>query len=519
MTIDYEVLPGELAAPLVIQDFLRKDWEAYSWDDSSGRFSRKILAAYGASDTEEADAYAGFKAFYEAVASEIATRWSSHRDQLQSSEKGFFAILERDLTASDAKEAGGAIEYEHEDTDGQVDIKTKTGLWPALADDMVANKRHFLASAITIGSLEAKSTNRGSLTKVAATAFQHILRGKASGALILTVDDDNVGAPKLNVQVQLDTPLPDGKKLFDGGTWKLQPEKTYQNGDVGADVFQFDRPGLTAPTKTGDSTNILSGAVFSDPAEGDMPGGVVSYRILHQGGSTPWLVELYSDQERKASQRVGSKAFAGVTGIESLIIPLRNKTELAIDFDIDLALAVGGIPNEDDEKVGTFDVLTPQEGDRWTMAIASDQAGKFGTKLASIGPISLPVGPAKPGSACTAALAGAGAGNVDNGTHTWKYTYVSALGESEGATASNVLNVVDKTINGKVDLTGIANGPAGTTAKKIYRRIAGDMGKWKLVGTINDNTTTTFQDNIADSGLGADVPIQFDESLAADITV
>lgn len=516
MSTDYSTLPTELATPLVIQDFYRKDWEANAWDDSSSRFSRKILAAYGASGSEEADAYAGFKAFYEQVASDLASRWRSHIDQIQSS-KGFFGILERDLAASDAKDAGGAIEYTHEDTDGQIDITQKTGLWPALAEDMIDNKRHLLASTITVGSLTADSTNRGSLSKVTASCFQHILRGKASGTLILRCVDEDAGAPKLSVQVQLSTSLPDGTLLIPG-TEDLQPEKTYQNGDVGADEFQFDRPGLAAPTKTGDSNDILDNVEFSDVAEGDLPGGISSVRILHQGGSTPWLVEFYSDDEQRSSQRVGSKSFAGSSGVVSKTCELRNGTSVDFDFDIDQALS--DLPSVDDDMDDiSFDILTPQEGDRWTMTLASDQAGVFGTKLAAIGPVSLPIGPAKPGSACTAALAGAGAGNVDNGTHSWKYTYVSAVGESEGATASNVLTVVDKTANGKVSLTGIANGPAGTTAKKIYRRIAGDTGLWKLVATINDNTTTTYQDNLADSGLGANIPIQFDESLAAAITV
>jgi hypothetical protein len=119
-------------------------------------------------------------------------------------------------------------------------------------------------------------------------------------------------------------------------------------------------------------------------------------------------------------------------------------------------------------------------------------------------PLAIPTG----GAASTAALAGAGAGNVDNGNHGWFTTFVgSAPFEESGVTTkSNVLNVVDKTTNGKVNLTGIPLGPAGTTARKIYRTVSGDTGNPKLVGTISDNTTTTFQDNVADAGLGANAP-------------
>lgn len=109
-------------------------------------------------------------------------------------------------------------------------------------------------------------------------------------------------------------------------------------------------------------------------------------------------------------------------------------------------------------------------------------------------------------NAPTAALAGAGAGNVDNGTHSYKITYVTASGESIGSPASNVLNVTDNSTNGQVALTGIGKGNGNVTARKIYRTVAGDTGAYMLVGTLNDNSTTTFTDNVADSSLGADIP-------------
>lgn len=114
--------------------------------------------------------------------------------------------------------------------------------------------------------------------------------------------------------------------------------------------------------------------------------------------------------------------------------------------------------------------------------------------------------PTAPSVACGDALAGAGAGNVDNGLHTYKYTYVSAYGESNGSPVSDGVTVADKTIDGKVALTGVAVGPAGTTARKIYRTVAGGAGDFKLVATISDNVTTTYQDNVADASLGAVIP-------------
>ena len=109
-------------------------------------------------------------------------------------------------------------------------------------------------------------------------------------------------------------------------------------------------------------------------------------------------------------------------------------------------------------------------------------------------------------TACSAALAGAGAGNVNNGTHSYKVSYVDATGAGAGVGAvSNTVTVVDKTSDGKVALTAIPVGPGGTTSRKIYRTAAGNAvtGPWLLLTTIADNSTTTYTDNTADASLGA----------------
>jgi len=111
-------------------------------------------------------------------------------------------------------------------------------------------------------------------------------------------------------------------------------------------------------------------------------------------------------------------------------------------------------------------------------------------------------------AAPTVALAGSGAGNVENGAHYYKVTFVSPAGETSGGTASAAATVVDKTTNGKVALTAIALGPTGTTARKIYRTVAGDpvTGAYLLLTTISDNTTAIYTDNTADASLGAAIP-------------
>jgi hypothetical protein len=97
-------------------------------------------------------------------------------------------------------------------------------------------------------------------------------------------------------------------------------------------------------------------------------------------------------------------------------------------------------------------------------------------------------------------------GSVDLGLHRYKVTFVTANGETTGGTASSQVNV---TTGGTqtVPLTAIPVGATGTTARKIYRTVTGDTGSYLLVGTIADNTTTTYNDTTADASLGVAAPI------------
>lgn len=106
----------------------------------------------------------------------------------------------------------------------------------------------------------------------------------------------------------------------------------------------------------------------------------------------------------------------------------------------------------------------------------------------------------------TAALASpAAAGNVDNGVHRWLAVFVTSAGKTQAGTASAPVTVANKTVNGQVSLTGIPIGGPLVTAREIYRTQAGGS-TYLLVGTISDNTTTTYTDNVADSALGAQAP-------------
>ncbi len=111
-------------------------------------------------------------------------------------------------------------------------------------------------------------------------------------------------------------------------------------------------------------------------------------------------------------------------------------------------------------------------------------------------------------TACTAALAGAGAGNLSAGAYTYEVTFVTSLGESRAGAPSAAVTVVTPGANGQVSLTSIPLGPTtpyNTTARKLYRVKQTDFGapKYYLLATLSDNTTTTYTDNTADTSLGA----------------
>jgi len=95
-------------------------------------------------------------------------------------------------------------------------------------------------------------------------------------------------------------------------------------------------------------------------------------------------------------------------------------------------------------------------------------------------------------------------GSLSAGDYQWKVTFVAAWGETEGSPASGIVTV---DADSAVDLTDIPTGPAGTENRNIYRTEA-DGDTYYLVDTIEDNTTTSFTDDLADSGLGSEIPYE-----------
>lgn len=104
----------------------------------------------------------------------------------------------------------------------------------------------------------------------------------------------------------------------------------------------------------------------------------------------------------------------------------------------------------------------------------------------------------------TTALNGAG---VLTGTYQYAVTFVTAIGETS-VIVGNIAGTSIAPSSQQVQLTAIpVSADASVTSRKIYRTPAGgDFASLKLLTTIADNTTTTFNDNTADGSLGANMP-------------
>lgn len=90
-------------------------------------------------------------------------------------------------------------------------------------------------------------------------------------------------------------------------------------------------------------------------------------------------------------------------------------------------------------------------------------------------------------------------------TGDYRYVYTNVNSASVEGDVSPVMGTFTAT-NALIRVTiATATVSYGVNARKIYRTVAGGS-TYKLVTTISDNTTTTYDDNIADGSLGATAP-------------
>jgi hypothetical protein len=82
--------------------------------------------------------------------------------------------------------------------------------------------------------------------------------------------------------------------------------------------------------------------------------------------------------------------------------------------------------------------------------------------------------------------------------------------------ADGTLGAAVVTARNQVSVTGIAVGQSPTTSRKVYRTAVGGS-QLKLVTTIGDNTTTAYADSTADGSLGANAPVTDTSGLTSGV--
>lgn len=126
----------------------------------------------------------------------------------------------------------------------------------------------------------------------------------------------------------------------------------------------------------------------------------------------------------------------------------------------------------------------------------------------------LPSSITAPTSAPSSALAGAGAGNVDNGAHSYFKAWVDVNGVEGGLSSSSVTTVTDKTTDGKVTVGRVDASPGSHIAYwRIFRSKAGTTTPKYLLADVAIGTSS-YTDNIADASLPATQPTGVAVTLA-----
>lgn len=100
----------------------------------------------------------------------------------------------------------------------------------------------------------------------------------------------------------------------------------------------------------------------------------------------------------------------------------------------------------------------------------------------------------------------------------WAYTFTTAAGETLPSPTFAPAGTYPVSGGPYAAGTVIPIGPAGTTGRNVYRTTQGGS-QLKLVGSIADNTTTSFGDTVFDGALGANAPTVNTASLGNQVAL
>lgn len=104
----------------------------------------------------------------------------------------------------------------------------------------------------------------------------------------------------------------------------------------------------------------------------------------------------------------------------------------------------------------------------------------------------------------TSTIATAPTGTGLTGSYSYKFTFVnSQTVESDVGPVTNTMTAANE--NFRITSIPVAPQSFGVNQRRIYRTAAGGT-TYKRVATINNNTTTTYDDGLVDGSLGADAP-------------
>ena len=100
---------------------------------------------------------------------------------------------------------------------------------------------------------------------------------------------------------------------------------------------------------------------------------------------------------------------------------------------------------------------------------------------------------------------GTGAGSVENGAHRVAASFATADGETTPGPLSAPVTVVDKTVNGKLAVTGIPVGGSVVTTVKLWMPLVGTVAPLFFAGSVANGVTTATL-TLADASLGVQAP-------------
>ena len=261
---------------------------------------------------------------------------------------------------------------------------------------------------------------------------------------------------------------------------------------------------VTGPTLVGTGTQTGTTSAWINP------NNITSTLTQTTASITDTGPGVYGNQLR-ATMTTNSFAVStsAVTGIGFNIVAGVDHQGPSNNGTLQITLLKGGTPVGSPRTIllnfiagGIFSTYTAGgSADLWgsVWAQADINAGNFGASIQ----YSAGLGVTNTCSVCQGQLtiyqgagftAGTGTSGQLTGTYSWKETFVDAQGEeSDASNPSNSATLASQAGT----LTGLQIGDARTTARNIYRK-GGTLTSYYLVGTIQDNSTTTYSDNQTD---------------------